>query len=91
VHLVEIGEELDRDAIGILVIDRDVVPDQVADRSPEQLDVLAGEQVAGAIDLGFVAQFEREVVNVGIVGLQQVDGVVINAGRRRSRCASPTP
>src|SRR6185312_16010931 len=48
VHLVEIGEELDRDAVGILVIDRDVVPDQVADRPPEQLDVLAGEKVAGA-------------------------------------------
>src|SRR6476469_7620879 len=66
-HLVEIGEELDRDAVGILVIDRDVVPDQVADRPPEQLDVLAGEEVAGAGDRG------------------------CNAGRRRSRCASPTP
>src|ERR1700704_4406527 len=79
VHLVEIGEELDRDAVGILMIDRDVVPDQVTDRAPEQLDVLASEKIAGTVDLGLVAQLEREVVNVGVVGLQQVDGVVIAA------------
>jgi hypothetical protein len=61
------------------VIDRDVVPDEVADRAPEQLDVLAREEVAGAVDLGFVAQLEREVMNVGVVGLQQIDRVVIAA------------
>jgi hypothetical protein len=55
------------------------VSDQVTDRTPEQLDVLAGEKVAGTVDLGFVAQLEGEVVNVGVVGLQQVDGVVIAA------------
>src|SRR6516165_5323147 len=37
-HQIDVGEELDRDAVGILVIDRDVVPDEVADRAPEQLD-----------------------------------------------------
>src|SRR4029077_176866 len=66
VHQVEIGEELDRDAVGVLVIDRDVVSDEVADRTPKQLDVLAREEVAGAVDLGFVAQLEREVVNIGV-------------------------
>src|SRR5262245_38147754 len=60
-------------------MDRDVVPDEVADRTPEQLDVLAREEVASAVDLGFVAQLEREVVNVGVVGLQQIDRVVIAA------------
>src|SRR5262245_23031358 len=73
VHQVDVGEELDGDAVGILVIDRDVVPDEVPDRTPEQLDVLACEEVAGAVDLGFVAQLERKVVNVGVVGLQQID------------------
>ena len=79
VHQVEIGEELDRDAVGVLVIDRDVVSDEVADRTPKQLDVLAREEVAGAVDLGFVAQLEREVVNIGVVGLQQIDRVVVAA------------
>src|SRR5262252_3950807 len=54
-HQVDVGEELDGDAVGILVIDRDVVPDEVPDRPPEQLEVLAREEVAGAVDLGFVA------------------------------------
>src|SRR5262245_53308627 len=53
-HQVDVGEELDGDAVGILVIDRDVVPDEVPDRAPEQLDVLAREEVAGTVDLGFV-------------------------------------
>ena len=78
-HQVDVGEELDRDAVGVLVIDRDVVPDEVAERAPEQLDVLAREEVAGAVDLGFVAQLEREVVNIGVVGLQQIDRVVVAA------------
>jgi hypothetical protein len=79
VHDVEIGEELDRDAVGILVVDRDVVADQVADRTPEQLDVLLAEKIAGAVDLGLVAQLEGEVVNVAVVGLQQVDAVMVAA------------
>jgi hypothetical protein len=62
-HQVDVGEELDRDAVRIFVIDRNVVPDEVADRAPEQLDVLARQEVARAVDLlGFVAQLEREVV-----------------------------
>src|SRR6516165_5976937 len=82
-HQVDVGEELDGDAVGVLVIDRDVVPDEMADRTPEQLDVLAREEVAGAVDLGFIAQLEREVVNVGVVGLQQIDRVVIAAAAQK--------
>src|SRR5262245_9685591 len=78
-HQVDVGEELDRDAVGVLVIDRDVVSAAVADRAPEQLDVLAREEVAGAVDFGFVAQLEREVMNIGVVGLEQIDRVVVAA------------
>jgi hypothetical protein len=70
VHDVEIGEELDRDAVGVLVVDRDIVADQVPDRTPEQLDVLAREKVAGAVDFGFIAQLKRDVMDIGIVRLQ---------------------
>src|SRR3981081_349670 len=63
-HLVEIGEELDRDAVGILMIDRDVVPDQVTDRAPEQLDVLASEKIAGTGDIGLDAAVVLEVLTV---------------------------
>jgi hypothetical protein len=65
-HEVDVGEELDGDTVRILVIDRDVVPDEVPDRPPEQLDVLAREEVASAVDLGFVAQLEREVVMLAL-------------------------
>ena len=42
--MVHLGEELDAHAVGVAVIGRDVVADDVADRPPEQLDVLAREK-----------------------------------------------
>src|SRR6202044_3495505 len=41
-HLVHLAEELDAHLVGVAMIDRDIVPDDVAARAPDQMDVVAG-------------------------------------------------
>jgi hypothetical protein len=42
VHLIHLAEEFDHDAVGIAVIDRNIVPDNVAQRPPGERDLVLG-------------------------------------------------
>src|SRR6516164_7876021 len=46
-HLIHLAEELDPDLVGVAVIDRDVVTDDMAARAPDQANVVLGEPLAG--------------------------------------------
>src|SRR5262249_25010161 len=50
-HQVHLAEELDPYLVGVAVVDGDVVADDVAAGPPHQMDVVAGEPFAGALDL----------------------------------------
>src|SRR6202035_3384930 len=49
-HLVHLAEELDAHLVGVAMIDRDIVADDVAARAPDQMDVVAGQRFGGALD-----------------------------------------
>src|SRR5262245_2034730 len=49
-QLVHLSEELDSDLVGVAMIDRDVVADDVTAGTPDQMDVVLGEPLAGALD-----------------------------------------
>src|SRR5215471_16458800 len=63
-HLVHLGEELDPDLVGVAVIDRDVVADDVAPGAPHQVDVVPGEPFGGSLDLRPVLDLERDVMEL---------------------------
>jgi hypothetical protein len=62
-HLIHVAEELYCHAVGVLMIDRDVMADDVADRPPSEQDVVARQQIAGARDIGPIAHLECNVMN----------------------------
>ena len=47
--LVHLAEQLDANIVGVAVIGRDVVADDVAARAPDQLDVVLAEEIASAV------------------------------------------
>ena len=51
VDLVELTEKLDHHAVGILVINGDVVADDVADRSPGEPDVVFCRSKSGVVSV----------------------------------------
>src|SRR5262245_1707183 len=61
-HQIHAVVELDQMAIGIVVIDRDVMAGPVADRSPENLSAVAAQEVAGLVHVRGVAQLEGEMM-----------------------------
>src|SRR5262245_909981 len=63
-HLIHLGEELDPHLVGIAVIDRDVVADDVAPGPPYQTDVVPGEPLGGALDLRPVLDLEGDVMEL---------------------------
>ena len=83
VHLVHFAEKLDHDAVGVPVIDRDIVPDDVAERSPGELDVALGQEIAGAFDVGPVAHLESDVMNGGLGVTEKIHGVMIAAAAQK--------
>src|SRR5215217_1846351 len=50
-HNVHLGEDFHPLVVGIAVIGGDVVADHMANRAPDDLDVVAREQIAGALHL----------------------------------------
>src|SRR3984885_2246334 len=90
VHLIEFAEEFDRHAVGVLVIDRDVVPDNVTQRPPGQLDVSFGEEIAGAFDVRPVAHLEGDVMDRGFGVAQEIHRVMVAAAAQESeKIAAP--
>src|ERR1700693_5945974 len=63
-HLVHLAEELDAHLVGVAVIDRDIVADDVATRTPDQMDVVTGECLRGALDFSPVLDLERNVMEL---------------------------
>src|SRR6202045_2563587 len=57
-HLVHLAEELDAHLVGIAVVDRDIVADDVAARTPDQMDVLAGHGFPPPPDIGPILYLE---------------------------------
>src|SRR5215472_9489562 len=53
VHLIHLAEESDYDPVGVSVIDRNVVPDDMAERSPGQRDLVLRQKIASAFDVFF--------------------------------------
>jgi hypothetical protein len=47
------------------VIDRNVVADDVAQRAPGELDLAFHQEIAGALDVGPIAHFKRDVMDRG--------------------------
>src|SRR5262249_49618062 len=61
-HLVHLAKQLDPHVVGVAVVGRNVVADDVARRPPHQVDVVLGEEVAGTVDLRPVLHLERDVM-----------------------------
>ena len=89
-HQIHFAEEFDPDLVGVAMIDRDVVADDVAPRTPDQMDVVLGEPFAGALNLRPVLYLERDVVELRDLVEDEVDGMVIGpATQEREGVAMP--
>src|SRR6516165_3434888 len=83
VHLVHLAEELDHHAVGVPVIDRDIVPDDMAERSPGERDLVLGQKIAGALDIGPITQFKRDMMDRGLRVPEKIHGVMIAAATQK--------
>ena len=66
-------------AIGIVVIDRDVVTGPMPYRPPEDLEFVASEQVAGLMHVRGVAQLERQMVDARLRAACKIHRVMFGA------------
>src|SRR5262245_64755689 len=63
-HLIHLGEELDPHLVGVAVIDRDVVADDMAAGTPHQSDTVLGQPLAGYLDLRSILALEGDVTDL---------------------------
>src|SRR5271166_2526713 len=90
VHLIHLAKEFDHDAIGALVIDRNIVPDDMPERSPGERDLVLGQEIASALDIGPIAHFKRDMMNRGLRVTEKIHGVMIAAAtQKREEVAAP--
>src|SRR5262245_37310931 len=82
-HEVHLAEELDPNLIRVALIDRDVVADDVAAGSPNQMNVVLGKPFAGALDLRPILDLERDVMKLRNFIHHEIDGVVIGAAAQK--------
>ena len=59
-HLIELGKELDHVPIGVAVIDRDIVTGTVAQRSPDDRNLVLGQYIAAMLDTREIPHLEGE-------------------------------
>ena len=81
--LIHLAEELDHHAIRILMIDRNIVPDNMPQRSPGERDLVLGQKIAGAFDIGPVAHFKRDMMDRRLRVTEKIDGVMIAAAAQK--------
>src|SRR5262249_18209525 len=78
-HPVELGEELHDVIVGIAVIDRNVMADDVAHRAPQDRTLVLAERLAGVVHMRPVGKLEGDVVHEGARPGAEIDGVMIRA------------
>ena len=66
------------------MIGSDVVTDEMSDRPPHEMNVIARQEVAGALDLGHVGDLECDVVQPLFLVTREVDGVVVATAAQES-------
>ena len=79
VHLIHFAEKFDDDPIRTPVIDRNIVSNDVAARSPGERDLVFGQQIAGAFDVGPVTHFKRDMMDRVFRVTEKIHGVVVAA------------
>ena len=84
-HLVHLAIELDPHIVGIAMIGRDVVADDVTARPPHQSNVVLGQEVAGAVQLRPVPDLEGDVVELGLRVIDEIDRVMIDAAAHEAK------
>ena len=88
--LVHLGEDLDPHQILVAVVGRDVVADDVAARTPHQVNLVAREEIAGLVDLRPVEHLERDVVQLWLLVDDEVQRVVVGvAAHEHEEVAAP--
>src|SRR5580704_16529736 len=90
-HLVEFAIELHDLAVGITMINKDIVADDVAARSPDQMIVVAAEEVARALDFRPVFHFEVDVMHFLVRAMRgKIHRVMVGpASHENEKVASP--
>src|SRR5262249_4924959 len=89
-HEVHLAEELDPNLIGVAVIDRDVVADDVAAGPPDPMTVVRGEPFAGSLNLRPILDLECDVMELRNLVHHEIDGVMIGpAAQKREGLVAP--
>src|SRR5258708_19665 len=90
-HLVEFAIELHDLPVGVTMIDEDIVADDVAARSPDQMIVVAAEEVARALNFRPVLHLEGDVMHFLVRAMRgEVHrGMVGPATHENKKIASP--
>src|SRR5262245_34106838 len=89
-HLVELGEHFDHLPVRIEVDRPTVVAWAKPHRSPDDLDVLATEQVADVVQMRGVAQLERDVMHAAMRPGNEVHRVMVGvAAHENEHVADP--
>src|SRR5262249_39421093 len=83
VHLIHLAEEFDHHAIGIAVIDCNIVAYYMPQRSPGERDLVLGQKIGSAFDIGPLAHFKGDMMDCGLSVAQKVHGVMIAAATQK--------
>src|SRR5713226_6301651 len=75
--LIELGKEFDHVLIRVAMIDRDVVSGAMAQRSPDDRDLVMREHIAAVLDGGEIPHLERNMVHPRSFAAQEIHGVVV--------------
>jgi hypothetical protein len=61
------------------MIDRNIVPDNMPERSPSERDLVLCQKIGSAFDIGPVAHFKRDMMDRGLRVTEKIHSVMIAA------------
>src|SRR5262245_7442757 len=89
-HHVHLAKDLDANPVGVSVIGGHVVPNDMPQRSPYQLDFMLLQDFTTALQLGPILNFERNMMKGWRLVVDEIHRVMIHAAsQKRKVIANP--
>src|SRR5579862_8981953 len=84
-HLVHLAKELDADLVGVAVIDRDIMADNMSARTPHQMDIVLGQRFGSTLDFRPILDLECDVMELRLGVVDEIDRVVIGIAAQEGK------
>src|SRR5215211_914276 len=84
-HLIELTEELDHMVVVVAVVGGDIMPGAVAQRSPDDRDLLLPQHLARVLQVREVFELEGDVMQLGAASADEIDGVMVGVAAHEDK------